>query len=127
MSEALPVTFPCPACGFVVFSEPSGSYDVCPVCGWEDDHVQLLHVDSRIGANKESLRQAQALALHKVPIATSVLTSYHRDPSWRPLATGEIPGAISGPPRNGLAYFEAAGGESPAYYWRPRLNRPPST
>jgi Cysteine-rich CPCC len=34
-------SFPCPRCGFEVFSAPSESFEICEVCGREDDHVQL--------------------------------------------------------------------------------------
>lgn len=37
------VTFPCVVCGCHVFHEPPGSYEICPVCGWEDDNVQARH------------------------------------------------------------------------------------
>jgi hypothetical protein len=36
-----------------------GSYDICPICGWEDDPVQLRHPDLAGGANKVSLIEAQ--------------------------------------------------------------------
>ena len=32
---------PCPCCGYLVFDEPVGSFDICPICDWEDDDVQL--------------------------------------------------------------------------------------
>jgi len=58
-------TFPCPCCGHLTFSEPPGSYDICPVCFWEDDVVQLRWLDYRGGANGSSLikSQRQFLAL----------------------------------------------------------------
>ncbi|MBO0846033.1 MAG: hypothetical protein J2P22_11530 [Nocardioides sp.] len=33
--------YPCPCCGYLVFDEEPGSYDICAVCGWEDDLSQL--------------------------------------------------------------------------------------
>jgi Cysteine-rich CPCC len=51
--------FPCPCCGHLTLDEP-GSYDICPVCCWEDDLVQLRWPDWPGGANKPSLVQAQA-------------------------------------------------------------------
>ena len=50
---------PCPVCGYLVFSGPPGSYDICPICDWEDDMVQLTHPDMAGGANKVSLIEAQ--------------------------------------------------------------------
>jgi len=32
-------TYPCPCCGYLVFTEPPGSYDICSICFWEDDPV----------------------------------------------------------------------------------------
>ena len=33
--------FPCPCCGNLTYDEPPGSYQICEVCSWEDDHAQL--------------------------------------------------------------------------------------
>ncbi len=50
---------PCPCCGFMVFYEPVGSFNICPICFWEDDLVQLGFPDLAGGANKCSLIQGQ--------------------------------------------------------------------
>ena len=39
--------------------EPPGTYQVCPVCGWEDDKVQFKNPDFSGGANSLSLNQAK--------------------------------------------------------------------
>jgi len=52
--------YPCPCCGFLTRSDfESGTFDICPVCNWEDDDVQFHNIDYEGGANKESLRQAR--------------------------------------------------------------------
>lgn len=51
--------YPCPCCGHLVFGEPPGSYEICPICFWEDDAVQLRWPDLDGGANSVSLRTAQ--------------------------------------------------------------------
>lgn len=52
--------FRCPCCGFYTLPEPAGgSYNICPVCWWEDDPVQMDDEDFEGGANKVSLRQAK--------------------------------------------------------------------
>lgn len=34
--------YKCPCCGFYTFDEKlNGNYDICPVCFWEDDPIQL--------------------------------------------------------------------------------------
>lgn len=50
--------FTCPACGYLVNDEPPGSYNICPVCGWEDDDSQL-RFPTTTGANHVSLLEAQ--------------------------------------------------------------------
>ncbi len=50
---------PCPCCGHFTFNEPPGSYDICPVCFWEDDVVQLRWPKYGGGANKPSLIDSQ--------------------------------------------------------------------
>jgi hypothetical protein len=56
-----PVLQPCPCCGFRTLAEAErGSYEICGVCGWEDDGVQYRDPDYRGGANSESLNEARA-------------------------------------------------------------------
>jgi len=50
----------CPCCGYKVFPDRPGSYDICPICFWEDDMVQLAFPDLSGGANKVSLISGQA-------------------------------------------------------------------
>ncbi len=52
--------YKCPCCGNYTFkNEPDGSYDICPVCFWEDDIVQLEDQNYEGGANRVSLLQAR--------------------------------------------------------------------
>ena len=48
----------CPCCQQHFFSERN-AYEICPVCGWEDDPVQRRDPDFEGGANKLSLNQAR--------------------------------------------------------------------
>jgi hypothetical protein len=53
--------FPCPCCGYLTLpEEPPGTFFICPVCRWEDDNQQFDDVNLRGGANRVSLKQAQA-------------------------------------------------------------------
>jgi Cysteine-rich CPCC len=55
------IRFPCPCCDSLTLSEPpSGSFEICPVCRWEDDGLQFRDMDYRGGANRPSLREARA-------------------------------------------------------------------
>ena len=37
--------YKCPCCGFYTFDEKlNGNYDICPVCFWEDDPIQLMNI-----------------------------------------------------------------------------------
>jgi hypothetical protein len=56
MSE---VRFTCPCCGYRTLAGPPGSYEICEVCFWEDDGVQLLDPAYRGGANGPSLMECQ--------------------------------------------------------------------
>ncbi|MEO8277579.1 MAG: CPCC family cysteine-rich protein [Thermoanaerobaculia bacterium] len=52
--------FACLCCGHQTLDEkPGGTYEICPVCFWEDDNVQADDPDFPGGANAPSLRQAQ--------------------------------------------------------------------
>lgn len=43
----------CPVCGKYTF-RAEGDYDICPVCGWENDDIQIDYPDET-GANELSL------------------------------------------------------------------------
>ena len=49
----------CPVCGRHIFEEMD-AYEICPVCGWEDDPSQRRDPDLAGGANKMSLNEAIA-------------------------------------------------------------------
>ena len=52
--------YKCECCGYYTLTEESkGNYNICPVCFWEDDIVQLEDPDFSGGANEESLNQAR--------------------------------------------------------------------
>lgn len=53
-------TYPCSCCSFLTLrSSKTGSYEVCPVCFWEDDPVQKEDIDYTGGANQVSLSVAR--------------------------------------------------------------------
>src|SRR6266849_501318 len=57
MSDRL---YPCRCCGFWTLSDPrSGSYEICPVCFWEDDAVQNEDPAYAGGANRLCLFEAR--------------------------------------------------------------------
>jgi len=107
--------YPCPVCGFLVFDEGPGSFDICPICGWEDDDVQLRFPGMTIGANRSSLWQEQQRMLEHYPLTVREAKGMVRDPHWRPLKPEEID--KTGTPQTGRAYFDAMGAEPPSYYW----------
>lgn len=86
-------TFTCPCCGYKTFDhEPNGSYDICGVCFWEDDPIQLEDPDYEGGANPMSLRQAQQNFLEfgacdrdMLPNVRKAAKDEQRDENWKPL------------------------------------------
>ena len=77
----------CPCCGYRTFEGAFyGSYELCPVCGWEDDAVQLANPCSDGGANKESLFQCQRA---RASWSKEKTVGFERDPMWRPLIESE--------------------------------------
>ncbi|MDX7998101.1 hypothetical protein FE394_02535 [Xenorhabdus sp. Reich] len=48
----------CPCCNNASFSF-FGEYDICPICGWEDDPIQFQDPDYSGGANSMSLNEAK--------------------------------------------------------------------
>ena len=51
------LAFKCPVCGQYTFKSGPGSYEICPVCGWEDDKTQYHDPTLSGGANKLSLKE----------------------------------------------------------------------
>lgn len=59
--------YKCKCCGYYTLTEKPvdpdiepGTFEICPVCGWEDDSLQFLNPNMRGGANRVSLNQAKA-------------------------------------------------------------------
>jgi hypothetical protein len=115
---------PCPCCGYLVFSEPVGSYDICPICRWEDDAMQLRWPG--MGGANLPLLTAQA-NYQRLGVSTPDLQRYARepipgrdlrDPLWRPLDPARD---LSKPtPEGGFleAIIVTAGGPpDEPYYW----------
>lgn len=52
--------YPCPCCGYYTLeNKADNTFQICPVCYWEDDGVQLSDIDYKGGANTVSLREAR--------------------------------------------------------------------
>lgn len=52
--------FPCACCGFLTLSDDSHeTFEICPVCNWEDDDAQFNNPTLRGGANQENLIEAR--------------------------------------------------------------------
>lgn len=82
--------FTCPCCGYKTLSEFPGSYEVCEICFWEDDQIQILDPWYEGGANVLCLRQAQinftqfgACESSAVPHVRKPTSTDQRDPLWR--------------------------------------------
>lgn len=88
-----------------MFSEPLGSYDICEICGWEDDEVQQRWPVYGGGANHESLCEAQTAFLGRVDADARLTRGGHRHPGWRPLRPEECVDADSDPDREPYVYY----------------------
>jgi hypothetical protein len=123
--------YPCPCCGYQVFSEPPGSYEICPICFWEDDNVQLGFPDLAGGANSCSLIEGQknfatcgVCELRFKNNVRSPRDAEMRDPSWRPLDP-DRDRYLHWSNKQDHARWRAAkddptGEESILYYWLPQ-------
>lgn len=121
--------YPCPCCGYLT-AAVAGDYEICPICGWEDDPSQLRFASMAGGANKPSLIDAQRNfelrglsdpeAMKHGRISVRMPTpSDRRDGDWRPIRDEEVevaePGVDQG--RNYPPSIEQL------YYWRPTFWR----
>lgn len=85
--------FACPCCGYKTFREnPNGSYDICEVCFWEDDPIQLDDPEYEGGANRVSLKQGQknymefgACEREMIKNVRQPNRDEQRDENWKPL------------------------------------------
>jgi hypothetical protein len=112
-----PAPYPCPACGFLVFDQPPGSYEICPMCDWEDDEVQLRNPALLGGANVMSLIEAQRIALTRFPLEMLVAQGQRRDPDWRPMNDAEWAKALSTLSPGGHLPSIAGAFNEELYYW----------
>lgn len=115
--------YPCPCCGYLVFVEEPGSYDICPVCGWEDDLSQLRF--PRMGGANAPLIQCQQEYANPQEWEKDGLSpeelGYVRDPEWRPLDPERDP---MEEPVRGVEYGMTYADDRTAYcYWRNRDER----
>ncbi|WP_366876866.1 CPCC family cysteine-rich protein [uncultured Brevundimonas sp.] len=115
--------FACPCCGYRTLDEAYGCYEICPICFWEDDPVQLHNPVLAGGANRVSLVEAQlSFAQHgtsELRLAGHVRRpgpADVRDPGWRPVDPArDLPGT-SGAMSN-MNYFHASAATYGSPYW----------
>jgi len=50
--------FQCPCCDYFTLSA-RGEYDICPICFWEDDGLDLDRLDIPSGPNHMTLREGR--------------------------------------------------------------------
>ncbi len=90
--------FTCPCCGYRTLNEPPGSYEICEVCFWEDDHSQLIDPADRDGANSPlSLMECQTNYLRLGVSEARFLDTVRspeahevRDAEWRPAQESDL-------------------------------------
>lgn len=75
--------YACPVCKKLVFDEPNGNYNVCPVCIWEDDPYQFHEVkQDALGANgnislNNAVENYQRWGLSDISINALILKFFH--------------------------------------------------
>ena len=107
---------PCPACGFMTVPEGSyGTFNICEVCGWEDDALQLANPGCGGGANGASMVETQVAALALYPLGETEAGGFLRDRAWRPLNREEI--AIAERERAERPWKNASIFSASATYW----------
>lgn len=89
--------YTCPCCGYKTLDEqPTGTYEICLLCFWEDCPVQFEDANYVGGANGISLREAQQNVVRFGVSEESYIDrgdkrkEFEKDPNWR--AAGKIYG-----------------------------------
>jgi hypothetical protein len=117
--------YPCPCCGYLVFTTQPGSYQVCPICLWQDNLAQLRFPLMPGAANVVSLQTAQhnfmdcgAAEKRNRDAGREPVPGERREDGWRPLDTDND--NIEEPQR-GVAYADSypIHDTTVLYYWRP--------
>jgi len=79
----------CPCCGYKSLPEDS-TFDICPICHWEDDPTQSRDLDFGGGANNLSLRQAQynfkkfgTADFRSLDFIRNLTETDEKDPHWK--------------------------------------------
>jgi hypothetical protein len=111
--------YTCPCCGYLVFEEEPGSYDICPVCGWEDDLSQLRFPTTG-GANRPLIERQAAYFASRSRSGRDM--GFVRDLDWRPLdpGTDDID-----EPQPGVDYGPSYDPDLTTYYYWLRTAQPP--
>ena len=107
-----------------MFAEPPGSHDICEMCFWEDDALQLEFATTLAGgANAMTLAEAQrmfadigAKGASLTPHVRKPSPNDRRDPQWRPIELHD-----RFPKWNAVHPERAPAADETLYYWRPRF------
>ncbi len=118
------MSYPCPCCGFLTIDDPPGSYEICGVCGWEEDPVQAANPCTGGGANPESLSEAQDNFQSTPDADLDELASneFTRDPAWRQLNLNER-AIFSSKSENGTRFPNRRIENVSEYYWNRNIVR----
>ena len=83
--------FTCACCGRLTQAEAYGSFEICPVCFWQDDIVQIADPYYEDGANRSNLVEAQkvyksigASETRRLEFVEPPTEDQQIDPRWRP-------------------------------------------
>lgn len=117
--------YPCPCCGHLVFEHPPGNYEICPICFWEDDIVQLGYPTKGRGSNKFSLFDSQREFV-RCGVSDPRCLVHVRPPQddepletgWRSFNPATDPYLQIDSPRDN-ALWNSRANDSVLYYWRP--------
>ena len=124
MSVPDPHRYPCPCCGYKVFEESPGSCEICPICFWEDDGLQLAFPMMGGGANSKSLFESQqhfqssgTCELRFIGNVRPPHDDEVRDPAWRIFDPSTDPYLDHDSPEDELLW-KSATPEANLYYWQ---------
>jgi hypothetical protein len=121
-------SFPCPCCGYLVFDSAPGSYDICPICYWEDDIWQLRFPHEAGGANTVSLVEGQANFVaygacedHVREYTRKPRPNEQRDRHWHPVDDARAKVECRGDTQDIQGSYPRD--RTLLYYWSPRFWR----